>query len=280
MSAYFRPDSLQDAITLLSKRQMTVVAGCTDVFPATEAQGLAGGVLDLTGIRDLRGVRKDGSSWRIGAATTWRDILEAGVPPGFDMLKQAACEVGSVQIQAAGTLGGNICNASPAADGMPPLIALDAEVEIAGPDGVRRLGLSEFVTGVRRTALNAGEIVTAIHIPDRAAQGRSRFLKLGARRYLVISIAMVAVRVQVQGELVEDIALAVGACSAVARRLGALEAQLRGIPVAEVLGAITPDRVGPALAPISDVRADAEYRAVAAADLLRRAVADVIGGPA
>jgi CO/xanthine dehydrogenase FAD-binding subunit len=100
-------------------------------------------------------------------------------------------------------------------------MALDASVELASQDGARILPLASFITGPRRTALKPGELLTAIRIPAGAGQGRSAFAKLGARRYLVISIAMVAVRVVAEGNRIAQAAIAVGACSAVARRLTA-----------------------------------------------------------
>ena len=276
MAAYFRPVDLDDALALLARQPLTVAAGCTDLFPATEARALPGDVLDITAIDGLRGIAETPEGWRIGAATRWRDVLAAPLPPGFDMLKQAAREVGSVQIQNAGTVAGNICNASPAADGVPPLLALGAEVELASAMGRRRLALGDFLTGPRRTALVSGEIVVALHVPRAAAAGRSRFRKLGARRYLVISIAMVAARVRADGRgCVAEAALAVGACGPVACRLPAVEAALTGQPLAAMAETVEERAVAASLAPIDDIRADAAYRAGAAARLLRDALQDI-----
>ena len=142
MDVYHRPETLQDALALLNGTALTVAAGCTDLFPATPAQELAGQVLDITAIAALRGIDEGADGWRLGAATTWSDILRASLPPAFDMLKQAAREVGSVQIQNAGTVAGNLCNASPAADGVPPLLALDARVRLASVRGGRPVNCS------------------------------------------------------------------------------------------------------------------------------------------
>ncbi|OWU84794.1 xanthine dehydrogenase [Oceanicola sp. 22II-s10i] len=272
MSAFHRPTDLTEALAIAAGPGVRPAAGCTDLFPATEAQVLAGPVLDLTAISGLRGIARDGKGWRIGAVTTWADVIAADLPPAFDGLKAAAREVGSVQIQTSGTVAGNLCNASPAADGVPPLLTLGAEVEIASATGMRRLPLGAFLTGVRQTALAPGEIVTAILIPEVAGQGA--FLKLGARRYLVISIAMVAVRLVVVDGRIAEVSLAVGACSPVAQRLSAQEAALAGLTLAEAEGAVTETLVADALSPIADVRADAAYRIAAATDLVRRAVAE------
>ena len=105
---------------------------------------------------------------RIGACTTWSAIRDAALPPAFDALRAAAAEVGGGQIQNAGTIGGNLCNASPAADGVPPLLALDAEVELASAAGTRRLPLAAFLRGPRRTDRRPGEMLTAVLIPAAA----------------------------------------------------------------------------------------------------------------
>lgn len=280
MVPYARPATLTEALQHLAEVPATIAAGCTDLFPATDRPTLAGPILDLTGIAGLDGIDHQSGYWRIGANATWTDLLRTDLPPAFDMLKDAAREVGSVQIQNAGTIVGNICNASPAADGVPPLLALDAEVMLASQNGSRQLALENFLTGPRQTALAPGEIVTALRIPDAAAQGRSRFLKLGARRYLVISIAMVAVRLEVAAgdNQATQAALAVGACGPVATRLPALEAALRNQPIDTLPDLITEAAIAPFLSPIDDIRATAAYRLTATAELLRRALRDLTKG--
>jgi CO/xanthine dehydrogenase FAD-binding subunit len=272
LAALFRPQTLDDALAM-ARPGLTLVAGCTDLFPATQAQELAGDVLDVTGIAELRGIVRGAAGWRIGAAATWTDVLRAELPPAFDGLKNAAREVGSVQIQNAGTVGGNICNASPAADGIPCLMTLDAEVELASAEGRRRMPLGEFVTGPRQTALRPGEVMVAVHVPETAGEGRGAFVKLGARRYLVISIAMAAARIVVAEGRIAAAALSVGACGPVAVRLAAQEAALIGLPPEEAAAAVAEALVGPALSPIDDVRADRGYRRAAAAEIVARAVA-------
>jgi CO/xanthine dehydrogenase FAD-binding subunit len=252
-----------------------VLAGGTDFYPARVGRAIDEDVLDIGGIAVLRGISADASGWRLGATTTWSELLEADLPPLFDGLKQAAREVGGRQIQNAGTLAGNLCNASPAADGVPCLLALDAEIEVAGPAGRRLLPLRQFITGVRRTALAQAELVVAIHVPKPDREARSAFLKLGTRRYLVISIAMAAATIEIADGRVASARLAVGACSPVAERLPALEAALAGAPLDTRLA----DRVEPAhlapLSPIDDVRGSAAYRSDAVVTVLRRLLQDL-----
>jgi CO/xanthine dehydrogenase FAD-binding subunit len=269
MPNYLRPHCLEEALGAL-QRPFTVLAGGTDFYPARVGRTIDEDVLDISAIADLRSIGATSTSWRLGATATWSELIATDLPPLFDGLKQAAREVGGRQIQNAGTIAGNLCNASPAADGVPPLLALDAEVEIASRSGVRQVPLSAFITGNRRTVLMPGELVIAIHIPKSAHDARSAFLKLGARRYLVISIAMAAATVEISGGRIARARVAVGACSAVAQRLPALEEALAGAPVDESLGArVEPGHLVP-LTPIDDVRGTAGYRNDAALTLLRR----------
>ena len=257
MAAYLRPATLADALAALAADPgLRVVAGGTDVYPALAEAAPRTAMLDLTAL-PLRGIARDGDTWRFGALTTWADIMGADLPPGFAALQQAAREVGSPQIQTTGTIAGNIVNASPAADGTVALLALGAWVEVAGRVP-RRVALVDFVLGPRRVALAPGELVVAVHVPD-PGPGVAGFAKLGARKYLVISIAMVAANLRLEGGIIAQAGIAVGSCSPVARRLTALETRLVGVPLAQAAAQV---RAGDAdgLAPISDVRAGAGYR--------------------
>ncbi|MBL4813826.1 MAG: FAD binding domain-containing protein, partial [Rhodobacteraceae bacterium] len=113
---YYRPSTLADALAA-AQNGAVIAAGCTDLFAASQSQTMQGPVLDITGLAALRGVSQSAAGWRIGAATSWADIIAAKLPAAFAGLKQAAREVGSVQIQTSATIGSNLCNASPAADG-------------------------------------------------------------------------------------------------------------------------------------------------------------------
>jgi CO/xanthine dehydrogenase FAD-binding subunit len=269
MAEYLRPQCLEEALHALA-RPVTVLAGGTDFYPARVGRMIDEDVLDITAIAALRGVREDEGGWHIGATTTWSELVEARLPPLFDGLKQAAREIGGRQIQNTGTIAGNLCNASPAADGAPCLLALDAELEIAGPAGVRRLSVADFLLGVRRTALMPGELVIALHVNRPEHPARSAFVKLGARRYLVISIAMAAGVIEEHDGRVAAARIAVGACSPVARRLPALEAALIGAPLDRQFGErLDPAHLAP-LSPIDDIRGSAAYRSEVVATLLRR----------
>jgi len=279
---YRRPEDLGQALDWLASTGPAVLAGGTDFYPARIGRAADPHVLDLSALAALRGIERCAGHWRIGALTTWTDLVRAGLPTWFAALEQAALEVGGPQVQNRGTLGGNLCNASPAADGVPVLLALDASVELASRAGTRVLPVGAFVLGSRRTARAPDELLVAIRVPDRTGPTRSRFLKLGHRRYLVISIAMVAAVVGFGADgRAEQVALAVGSCAATACRLPALEACLLGVP-AERLPAVAAEALAerPAqclaqLAPIDDLRGTAAYRLDAVGTLVVRALRDL-----
>jgi CO/xanthine dehydrogenase FAD-binding subunit len=270
---YAKPHTLDEALALLSEAEWRVLAGGTDFYPALGARPLREDVLDINGLDELRGVSEARDAVVIGARTTWSDIVRQPLPAAFAALKQAAKEVGSVQIQNTGTVAGNLCNASPAADGVPALLILDAEVEIASVSGSRTEPLATFIRGNRKTGLRRNELVTAIRVPKTSFAGTSSFYKLGSRRYLVISIAMAAVRLAVEDGIVREAAVAVGACSAVAQRLRELEVSLVGREALSIGVKPPAEQFLAPLTPIDDVRGSADYRRAAAREIVGRALA-------
>jgi CO/xanthine dehydrogenase FAD-binding subunit len=274
---YVRPRTLDEAVRALATPGLQILAGGTDFYPAHVGRTVTAPVLDITAIGEIAGIAATPDQVRIGAGVTWSRLIAAPLPSCFDALKAAAREVGSIQIQNRATIAGNLCNASPAADGVPPLLALDAAVELQSRGGTRRLPLGNFITGNRKTERRTDEIVTAIIVP-RTIDGPSSFLKLGARRYLVISIAMVAAVIERDAKgMVSQARIAVGSCSAVARRLPELEQRLRGAPCKPGLGELVEPGHLAALSPIDDVRATAEYRRDAARTLVARAIEQCMG---
>jgi xanthine dehydrogenase small subunit len=282
MVAYFRPAALHEALVIRAAQPVTVLAGGTDVYPAKAARAGWGDmrhadILDISAVPELRGIAEEAPGWRIGALTTWTELIGADLPPLFDGLKCAAKEVGGAQIQNRGTLAGNICTASPAGDGAPNLLALDASVELASRHGRRILPMGAFIDGYRHTQCRADEIVTAILVPRPREQTSSGFLKLGARRYLVISIVMVAGVVETDARgIISAARIAVGACSAVPQRLPALEAVLVSQPIATAPNLLTASHVGN-LTPIDDIRGSAAYRRHAALALVKDLLVQLAG---
>ena len=305
MSAYHRPENLDDALASLGERPHRILAGGTDVYPA-DAAAIGWGqpgidhpdtlpILDVSALDALSGIRRFPDRVEIGALVTWTEAIESDLPAWFDGVRLAAREVGGRQIQNRGTLAGNLCNASPAADGVPALLVLDARVRLQSRGGSRELPLVRnravprpsaalagerprqrsplegFITGNRRTRLRPDELMTAIVIPSPAADACSTFLKLGARRYLVISIAMVAACLELKEGRIRDARVAVGACSEVAQRLKGLEARLQDVPAVEAPDMVQ-DEDFASLSPIDDMRASASYRRHGARILVRRAL--------
>ncbi len=281
--SYLLPTSIEAALSSLdsapkNERAPTIVAGATDYYPQlghTMAENQpTEDILDITRLSELRSIQQDGDHWRIGALVTWADVSRADLPPAFAGLQHAATQIGSVQIQNVATIVGNVCNASPAADGVPPLLTLGAKVELRALAQTRLVPLEEFVLGNRRTARQPNELITAILVPTPSRGMVGSFEKLGARAYLAISIAMVAAVADIDEDgTINSAQIAVGACSEVAQRLPDLEHDLVGVQVSK-LGTdfiVGDNHLGP-LSPISDVRASAAYRMSVTPRLIARAL--------
>jgi CO/xanthine dehydrogenase FAD-binding subunit len=283
MSLYLKPRTLIEAVSLLAGSDAQILSGGTDFYPALGEKLPQGTIVDVSSLQELRGISIGAEHIRIGGLTTWTEVIRAPLPRCFDALKAAAREVGSVQIQNRGTVAGNLCNASPAADGVPPLLALDAVVELVSAAGQRQMPLAQFIVGNRKTLRRPDEVLSGILIPRTVENAASAFLKLGARRYLVISISMVAALIQCDEVLcadngrVAEARVVVGSCSASARRLGDLEKELVGLPCAPGISEVVTEAHLSSLSPIDDVRATAEYRRDASLVLVRRALEACVG---
>ena len=279
MATYVRPATLVHALECRAAGA-EVLAGGTDSWPVRvgkPAYATPGAtILDLSAVHELRAIETVDNALRIGGLATWTSLAEAGLPPAFAALQMAAREIGGRQIQNRGTIGGNLCNASPAADGVPPLLILDASVELSSVNGMRTVLLAEFLTGPRRTLLGPDELLTAIVIPMPAANAQSNFIKLGARKYQLISIVMGAAMLSMKAGRVAEAAIAVGSCSPVACRLAALERDLIGVRGAELASVVSPQHLS-ALTPIDDIRADVAYRNDAAFVVVRRLLSAIAG---
>jgi CO/xanthine dehydrogenase FAD-binding subunit len=275
---YSRPKTLDAALHVLAQDGGQILSGGTDFFPALGDRPAPDRVIDISGLAEIKGIAVEADHIRIGGLTTWSQLVATPLPRCFDALKSAAREIGGIQIQNRGTVAGNLCNASPAADSVPPLLALDAEVGLISQAGSRRMSLADFIVGNRKTVRRPDEILANVIVPRTLDDARSVFLKLGARRYLVISIAMVAAVVQTDNAgRVAEARIAIGSCSAAARRLTALEHALVGIPARIGLGTIAQAEHLAQLSPIDDVRATASYRNDAALTLVRRALDACVG---
>jgi CO/xanthine dehydrogenase FAD-binding subunit len=276
MGEFFRPTDRTALVSALRQRDWRFLAGGTDYFPSIVGVEDTSDILDLTAIADFKEINETSEGWILGATTSWSKIISHEFPPLFNGLKHAAREVGGKQIQTSGTIAGNICNASPAADGVAALLALDAQVEILSAEGTRYLAIDEFVLGSRKTALELGEVVSSIHIPKpQNPNTRGYFYKLGSRKYLVISLVMVAGSLALRSDgTIVDVRIVVGACSEVACRLKSLENNLKGLHLSDNLTELLKIEHFATLNPIDDVRATKEYRIDAAYSLVRKMLSD------
>lgn len=273
---YVRVVTEEDALSALRREGATPIAGGTDLMIRMRAGQVHPALLvDIGAVESLRAMeaRDDGVS--IGAATPMSDLLDSPVVRDrLPLLYRALQSVGSVQIRHRATLGGNLVNASPAADGVLALVALDARVRVIGADGQRHtLPVSEFVLGPGRTALQRGQLVQAIEIPFPPRNAVPFYHKVGRRRALTIAIASVAGNVTVRRGLVVDIRLAAGSVAPVPLRLHTVEDAVRGRPISSRALAAARDATALAVSPIDDVRGSAAYRRAVAADLVARCLA-------
>jgi CO/xanthine dehydrogenase FAD-binding subunit len=274
----YRPSTLKDACTVLAETSSQIVNGGTCFSPAVKDRRAPGPLLDLSRLKELKVIQTTNDAVRIGGRITWSEIATAELPPCFDVLKQAARKVGSIQIQNVATVAGNLCNASSAADGVPPLLALDAEVELMSSAAQRRIGLWNFIVGDRKTIRCDDEILTAIIVPRTIDTGESVFFKLGARSFLAASIVTVAVVVEQDAMgRARQVRVAAGSCSPVAQRLRNLEPRLVRKRAEPGLGDVAVEADLAALCPGDDVQATAAYRRDAALTLVRRAIDACIG---
>ncbi len=282
MAAYFRPTTLDEALEIRASRPVTILAGGTDVYPA-RANRVGWGdmrrddILDLSAVGELKGISSETDYVRFGALTTWAGMRRADLPAAFAGYRAASRDVGGAQVQNRGTLVGNVCTASPAGDGIPCLLSLDAQIEIASKRSRRTVPIANFIDGYRHTVCDPDEIVTAILVSAQPDGAHGAFVKLGARRYLVISIVMAAaVLAADEAGIVTHARVAVGSCSAVAQRLKALEAALVGEPIAAAPDLVVPSQFA-GLTPIDDVRGSRAFRASAAVDAVRDVLSQLTG---
>jgi CO/xanthine dehydrogenase FAD-binding subunit len=258
------PRSLPDALKMLrDEGPLVPMAGCTDLYVALNFGTLRPTrFLNLWNLDALRGIEARGTTLRIGALATFTDIIRSGVVRRrLPMLVAASREIGGVQIQNRGTIGGNVANASPAGDALPVLLACEAVVILRSASGTRRVPMSSFYTGYRQTVARADELIVGFDIP--ALRGRQWFRKVGTRAAQAIAKIVVAgvwdkTRTETRPRL------AIGSVAPTPLRLFKTEEALAsGASLAEAQEILQSE-----IAPIDDLRSTAEYRRRVAANLL------------
>ncbi len=274
-SCFRRPRDLDEALAIRAGTDLQVVAGGTDLYVGHGVAYETRGLLDLSGIEELAAIVDEGPSVRIGATATFSDIAHSPLVHRWCApLPASALQVGAIQVQNQGTLGGNLANASPAADSFPVLAVLGARVELRSSAGSRLVPFEDFVLGPRRTAMRPDELIVAVHVDKGGETGDhlSFFVKIGARQAQAISIASLALSGRWDGKSLHDLSLSFGALAPVVRCSRRTAAVLSSGPLdyARV-------RAGASLAdvdPISDVRASREYRLRLVEGMLARGLLD------
>ena len=282
---YLIAGSVEEALRLMGGlaeqgRSARYVAGGTDLAVQL-AGGPAGGqpdaLVDVSGIPELlRLERAPGGALRIGAAVRLETLARSADLPAC--LAQGARAIGSPQIRALGTLGGNLCNASPCGDTLAPVIALGGRLVLASPMGRREVPAEEFFTGPKATVLRPGELLVEVVFGPAALAGRSAFRMIGQREGQAISQVNVAVWLRAEGGRMAEVRAAAGSVAPTPVRLAAAEKLLRGQAWSQGLGREAGQAAAEEVRPIDDVRAPAAYRRLLTAALLREALAEACEG--
>jgi CO/xanthine dehydrogenase FAD-binding subunit len=282
---YCAPTSLADALRAIRGGDATILAGGTDLMPQTQA-GRARFRRMLVNIRhipELRGIARSNGAIRIGALTTVAEAMESDVVRAdLPILAEAGDHFASAQLRNAATIGGNICNASPAGDTLVPLLVLDAEVELAAEvaeaTSTRRMPLEKFFAGPGRTHRAPGELLVAVHVRVPNPGFVARFVKFGARPALDISAISIGVGGVLRDGMLSGVRVTFGAVAPTPLRGRATEAVLEGRPLSEETIATAAAAARAEVRPISDVRATAWYRRELVGNLMRRVLAAIREG--
>jgi xanthine dehydrogenase small subunit len=275
---HFKPASIIDAIAFKSANpDCTVVAGATDIGVLIN-KGIRDPkvILNLSGLADLRTITTSPTSITAGATATIAElehIAKEALPEYARFLHW----FGSPPIKNAATIGGNIANGSPIGDSMPALFVLDAEIQLTGTAGSRRVNINQFYTGYRKTLMTADELITAVHIPLPARDEHVKLFKISRRKDLDISAFSAAIRMRVTAGKIAECRIAFGGVAATIIRLSAVETFLAGKDLSEITLRAAADIARQEVRPISDVRGSADYRSQLAGNILLKFFAEIDG---
>jgi xanthine dehydrogenase small subunit len=275
---FFKPTSIDQATEFRATREgCVIVAGATDVGVQVN-KGLRDPkvILSLAGLADLRSIELDDGTLIVGALATLTDLERRAEALCLE-LAQMLWRHGSPLIRNAGTLAGNIANASPIGDSMPALFVLNSEIELTGRSGARRVNINDFYTGYRRTVMAADELITRVFIPLPKTDETFRLYKVSKRHDLDISTFTAAFWMRRENGAIGDIRIAYGGCGPVIYRLRKTEAALVGKPLNEAEFDSAAEIARQEISPISDVRGDADFRFQLAENVVRKFYFDASG---
>ena len=280
---YLAPESIGEAIAALSRFRGSarIIAGGTDLINLIRTKAIRPHcVVDIACIPGLDALEYDDEgTLSIGALVTIRSLeLSARVKAGHAIIAQAASQIGSMAIRNVGTLGGNLCHASPAADTAPSLMALGAMVRIVGSAGERSVAVEEFFTGPGQTVLNEGEILVRVQVPAMAPQSQAVYLKHAIRGAADLAIVGVAVTVGLENGCFRSVKIALGAVAPTPIRAKTAEKILEGQTLDDAVIAEAAEAAAAECRPITDVRASADYRREMVKVFTRRALRQVAQG--
>ncbi|MEM0244359.1 MAG: xanthine dehydrogenase family protein subunit M [Zestosphaera sp.] len=261
---YVRVSELDEALRLLSRKEdVKVLAGGTDlVVDLKIGRYKPKTIVDISGIKSLRYIVDEGDKVRIGALTRMQDIVESPViREKLPVLAEAASMLGSWQIRNMATVGGNLCNASPAADSAPPLLVHEAKIKLTSIEGTREIPITEFFTGPRKTVMYKTELLHEIVVPYDADFAKSySYVKVGRRNSFTLSVVAIAAVLKIRNKRIEDVRIALNAVAPTPVRARSVESFLKGKEVRSDVIEGASELVLNDISPISDVRASAEYR--------------------
>jgi CO/xanthine dehydrogenase FAD-binding subunit len=268
------PTSLSEAYILLAERgrNAKTIAGGTDLMVLMNARQLdAAEFIDIWRLDELRGIADEGETIRIGALTTYTQLIKSSlIQQGAPALVEASRTIGAIQIQNRGTIGGNIVNASPAGDSLPVLAAFDAEVEIGSVRGVRRVAFNRFYTGYRQTVMEPDEILLAVRLPKVRDDERSFFFKVGTRRAQAISKVVMAMKAQVADGTIKSIGIGLGSVAPTVIRATRTEKLLTGAPLGRESLQQACQMISEDISPITDMRSTEHYRRTVTGKMLAK----------
>jgi xanthine dehydrogenase small subunit len=271
VTEYIRPRDIGEALDARAKHpDWMVLAGGTDLMVTANHRPVPAGIIDLWRLPGLGGIAATDGGITIGAGATWYEVENhRAVVEQWTPLALAAREIGALQIQARGTLGGNVGNQSPVGDSLPVLLALDAELELASVRGRRRVAYSDFCTGYRKNVLAPDELIVSATLPAPSATTKLTWRKVGTRRAQSISKVMGSAAIEIDGGVVKSARVALGAVADRPIRIAAVEDAVRGLAPAQAADAARAALRG-AIKPIDDVRSSAVYRLEVAENLVAR----------